>query len=68
MDVLHCNPDLKDDSGNQHLRLLSAGCGEGEEAFDMAFDCSEHFGLDSSWKVDGIDIRHDAIDLAKLAQ
>lgn len=68
MDVLHCNPDLKDDSGNQHLRLLSAGCGEGEEAFDMAFECAEHFGLDSSWKVDGRDIRHDAIDLAKLDQ
>ena len=50
------------------MRLLSAGCGEGEEAFDMAFECAEHLGLDSSWQVGGIDIRHDAIDLAKFAQ
>lgn len=48
--------------------FLSAGCGEGEEAFDIAFECADYFGLNTNWHVDAIDIRAEAIDNAKLAQ
>jgi len=47
--------------------LLSAGCGDGEEAFDMAFECADYFGINAGWQVDAFDIRTEAIRSAKLA-
>lgn len=52
----------------ENAAFLSAGCGEGEEAFDIAFECAEYFGLTSNWHIDAIDIRAEAIDNARLGQ
>lgn len=43
------------------IRILSAGCGSGEEAYDIAFECAEFFGLFGAWKVVALDISHTAI-------
>ena len=49
-------------------RVLSAGCGAGEEAFDIAFECIQYFGLEAGWQVEGIDIRAEAIRFAKTGR
>lgn len=55
-------PELDSD-----CRILSAGCGAGEEAFDIAFECASRFGTKTNWRVEGIDVRSEAIESAKMA-
>lgn len=60
-------PEMEYSRKGDGYRLLSAGCGSGEEAYDLAFECAEHFGIEANWHVDGIDVRSEAVELAKIS-
>jgi chemotaxis protein methyltransferase CheR len=60
-------PDRARHQGSgRRLRILSAGCASGEEAYTLAILVREHFSGDSSWDVQirGIDINPSMIDKA----
>lgn len=52
---------------SNEISVLCAGCGDGAEAFDIAFECAEFYGFDASWNIDAIDVRSGAIVSAKHA-
>jgi chemotaxis protein methyltransferase CheR len=64
-------PDrAKSRNGRRQIRVLSAGCASGEEAYSLAILIREHLPAPESWKVDllGIDVSPGIIEKARRAR
>lgn len=47
------------------LKILSAACSTGEEAYTLAIEAANYFSANSMWKVSGTDISQEVIALAQ---
>jgi chemotaxis protein methyltransferase CheR len=61
---------LRDRPAGKPLRLLSAGCASGEEAYSMALLLREHAGRLGEWPVEilGVDLNREALAKARAAR
>jgi len=52
---------------HQNLKMLSAACSTGEEAYSLALEASEFLGTENTWEVHGFDISPQVIKFARSA-
>lgn len=61
----HCLPEIAEERGTSRVRILSAGCSTGEEAYTLSIVCQEMLDPPHTFSIDALDIDYHALEKAR---
>lgn len=61
----HCLPEIVEQRGTSRVRILSAGCSTGEEAYTLSIICQEMLDPPHTFSIDALDIDYRALEKAR---